>query len=214
MAPRRAARSYLERALSVRKLTLQMQMSVDGYIAASPSGFRWQLWTWGDDWPWDDVLIRDFNAALTPVDCILLSRPMAQEGYIAHWETMARRHDGDPRFAFAKRVTDVRKVICTTTPIPLPWPRTERRGGPLAEAVSTLKREPGGDILVYGGASFARSLLELGLVDELQLYVNPAPAGTGTPLFGTSVPVPLSLLDATPYACGIVVARYAPGPPR
>jgi len=66
----------------LRKLILQMQMSIDGYFA-SADGVAWQLWGWGPDWKWDMQLRADFNAILQSVDCIMLSRKMIEEGYLA-----------------------------------------------------------------------------------------------------------------------------------
>ncbi len=40
------------------KLILQMQMSLDGYVAAADPELDWQVWDWGDDWPWDAELKR------------------------------------------------------------------------------------------------------------------------------------------------------------
>ncbi|TIX93270.1 MAG: deaminase, partial [Mesorhizobium sp.] len=65
----------------MKKLILQMQMSVDGFVGADED-HRWQLWEWGDDSDWDDELKQDFNAVFETVDTILLSRKMAEEGYL------------------------------------------------------------------------------------------------------------------------------------
>ena len=60
----------------MRKLILQMQMSVDGYMSAD-TDVDWQAWDWGDRWTWDERLKRRFNAVFDTVDCILLSRKCA-----------------------------------------------------------------------------------------------------------------------------------------
>jgi hypothetical protein len=82
----------------MRKLILQMQTSVDGRVA-SGSGESWQVWGWDDEWPWDESLKRDFNASLATVGCLLLSRPMVEQGYLDHWERMASVLQADPRAA-------------------------------------------------------------------------------------------------------------------
>ncbi len=51
--------------------------------------------------------------------------------------------------------------------------------GPLVETVNQLKRQPGQDLLVYGGATLARSLLANKLIDESYLIVNPVAIGKG-----------------------------------
>ncbi|MBW8858881.1 MAG: dihydrofolate reductase family protein [Caulobacter sp.] len=77
------------------KLILQMQMSVDGFVGAD--GDRdWLVWSWDDDNRWDEAVKRDFNAHFQSVDTLLLSRKMAEEGYLSHWGDAANRYSRDP----------------------------------------------------------------------------------------------------------------------
>lgn len=194
-----------ERAPAGRRLILQMQMSVDGFVSADVPG--WTLWDWGPDCPWDEALKRRFNETLAGVDTVLLSGPMAP-GYIDHWTRMAALRSGDPDFDFTRRIVAARKHVVSRRLRGLRQPRTTIGRGPLAEEAAALKEGEGGDIICFGGVSFARGLLEAGAVDELQLYVNPSAVAAGESIF--SQPRHLELVDATPYACGIVVQRYRP----
>jgi dihydrofolate reductase len=192
----------------MRKLILQMQMSVDGYVAG-PKGERpWQVWNFSDEWTWDDALQREFNAILASVDCILLSRKMAEEGYLDHWGKMADRHAGEPRFAFARQIVDVHKVVVSKKLERSRWERTVVARGDLTVEVEALKRQSGGDIITFGGVGFGTALLRANLVDELQLFVNPTAIGAGISLFENRR-TSLELVRADAYACGIVVSRYA-----
>ena len=204
----------------MRKLILQMQMSVDGCVAASNSGLDWQLWGWGDRWNWDDALKQYFNEVFESIDTILLSRKIVEEGYLDHWGRAARNHPADPYYAFAQKIVDARKVVLTDKLDASRWPRTEIAAGRMADEVNALKRQPGAGILCIGGVGFASSLVAEGLVDEFQFFVNPAAVGGGRSVFhdqrnGQS----LRLLGAQAYNCGIAVTRYAPAtkdntPPR
>jgi len=89
----------------MKKLILQMQMSVDGFVGANED-HRWQLWEWGDDISWDEELKRDFNSVFAGIDTILLSRKMAEEGYLSHWGNAAKKYPADPFYAFAQRIVD------------------------------------------------------------------------------------------------------------
>lgn len=191
----------------MKRLVLQMQMSADGFVGAD-ADHDWQIWNWGGHSPWDDELKRDFNAHFRSIDTILLSSRMAEEGYLTHWGKAATRYPEDPFFAFAQRIVDVRKVVPSSRLAGSRWERTEVRSGDLVREVSALKAEPGGDIGVFGGAGFASALAALGLVDEFQLYVNPAVLGGGTRIFDGFRK--LRLLGSKAYGCGIVVNRYAP----
>ena len=62
----------------MRKLKLQVQMTVDGFIA----GLNGEMdWTARD---WDGELKKYVTEITEPVDCIVLGRKLAQ-GFIPHW---------------------------------------------------------------------------------------------------------------------------------
>lgn len=189
----------------MRKLIVQMQASVDGFVSADKDDLDWTVWNWGPDWTWDAQLKRDFNQVFTTVDTILLSSKMIEEGYLDHW-TRAAAND-DPDYAFARRIVEVDKVVATSRLTESRWPRTTIRNGALGETVNELKQQDGADIICFGGAGFVKALTRQRLVDEFQLFVNPTAVGAGQSIFD-GTPTSLQLQKAQAYACGIVVARY------
>lgn len=193
----------------MRKLIVLMQASADGFVGAE-AAVPWQLWNYGEDWPWDMALRQEFNATLQAVDTILLSRLMVDD-YVAHWTGISKLYPANPDFAFAKRVVDAEKVVLTSTSFSPRSDRTRAVRGPLAESVAALKQAAGGDIITFGGVSLVASLLATGHVDELRLYLNPAALGGGESIFRRDGPRRLKLLGSQAYDCGIVVNRYAPG---
>ena len=71
-----------------------------------------------------------------------------------------------------------------------------------------LKVQPRAASDESAGATMARSLLEQGLVDELELTVHPVVLGGGIPLF--ALPMNLQLLDVRTLATGAVQVTYRP----
>ncbi|MBZ9978377.1 dihydrofolate reductase family protein [Mesorhizobium sp. BR-1-1-10] len=193
----------------MKKLILQMQMSVDGFVGANEN-HPWQLWGWGDDIGWDEELKRDFNAVFAGIDTILLSRKMAEEGYLTHWGNAARKYPADPFYAFAQRIVEARKVVPSDRLETSRWERTTVVSGDLPREVNALKAGEGGDMAVFGGAGFASALIAAGVVDEFQLFVNPAVLGAGRRIFDQGGFRNLLLLGSKAYGCGMVVSRYAP----
>ena len=193
----------------MRKLILQMQMSVDGFVGAAGDE-HWQLWEWGGNCRWDEALKQDFNAVFAGIDTILLSRKMAEEGYLTHWGNAAKNYPRDPFYAFAQRIVEARKVVLSDKLAASRWERTTLASGDLPREVEALKASEGGDIAVFGGAGFASSLIAAGLVDEFQLFINPAVLGAGRRIFDQGGFAKLLLLGSKAYACGMVVNRYAP----
>jgi dihydrofolate reductase len=195
----------------MRRLILQMQLSIDGFVSADDSDTPWQVWNWGPEWAWDSQLRQDFNATFQRIDTILLSRKMAEEGYLDHWARTAQQHRDEADWAFASRIGEARKVVITSKLTESRWPRTTIADGTLADEVDALKQAEGKDIACFGGASFASALIQEGLVDEYELYLNPAVVGSGETIFrGVRRNLLLDRLSSQAYDCGIVVNRYAP----
>jgi len=195
----------------MRKLILQMQMSVDGYVSPANGDLDWQVWGWGDRWAWDDELKARFNAVFEGIDTILLSRKIVEEGYLDHWGRAAKNHPANPQYAFAQKVVDAQKVVLTGKLETSRWERTVIAHGRMADEVNALKRQGGKDIIAIGGVGFASSLVAEGLVDEFQFFVNPTAVGGGRSVFHDQRKGhKLRLLESTSYECGVVVNRYAP----
>jgi dihydrofolate reductase len=192
----------------MRKLILQMQVSVDGFVDGDTVG-DWQMWDWGDNNGWDAALKREFNRHFAALDTILLSRKMAEEGYLTHWSNAAKRFPGDPFYAFAKRIVDAKKIVLTDKLKTSKWDRTVVRSGDLRHVVTALKKEKGKAIGVFGGAGFAGALISARLVDEYHFYINPVVLGSGVRIFDETTFGTLKLLQAKAYKCGMVVGKYA-----
>jgi dihydrofolate reductase len=193
----------------MKRLILQMQMSVDGFVSADDHNLDWTLWDWGSHCPWDEPLKQRFNETIAGIDTVLLSGPMA-DGYINHWTGMSEQRGTDPDYAFTHRIVAAHKRVLSQSLESIRWPRASIGRGPLIEEVVALKQGKGGDIICFGGVSFAASLLEGNVVDELQLYVNPMAISAGRSIFRHARR--LHCIDATSYECGIAVLRYEAAP--
>jgi dihydrofolate reductase len=91
------------------------------------------------------------------------------------------------------------------------WAEAYVASGDLAEEVATLKAQEGKPIIAHGGASFARSLVAQGLVDQYDLQVHPVALGKGLPVFSDlAVPRPLKLMSSKAFPAGSVAQIYRP----
>lgn len=75
--------------------------------------------------------------------------------------------------------------------------------------VEQIKNEPGKNIAVFGGAELLSSLLNAGLVDELEIAICPVLIGGGRPFF-TNIKhrIDFTLRDVKSYASGLVILTY------
>src|SRR5260370_27022612 len=121
-------------------------------------------------------------------DCLRLGR-VAFEGFAQAWPSRS----GDE---FSDKFNSMAKYVVSTTLSNPTWKNSTVIGGDLKAAISKLKKEIKGDILVNGSIQLVGTLLELDLVDEYRLMVYPTIVGAGKKLFGdTSGPVGFELAE-------------------
>jgi dihydrofolate reductase len=100
-------------------------------------------------------------------------------------------------------------VASTTLQEPLPWKNSTLLGGDVANAVSKLKREPGGDLVVLGSGVLVQSLMRHKLVDQLVLLIHPLVLGRGRRLFADDGEFgKLRLVKSVTSTVGVVIATY------
>lgn len=114
-----------------RKLKLQLQMPVDGYIAKPNGEMDWMVWNW------DDKLKKYVNELTETVDTILLGRKMT-EGFISHWSDVITKPT-DPYYAFGKKMIDTPKVVFTKPLKKSEWVNTYIGTGDLTDEINELK---------------------------------------------------------------------------
>ena len=187
----------------MRKLKLQVQISIDGFIAGPNGEMDWL------EWNWDDALKQYVTDLTGSFDCIILGRKLA-EGFIPYWASVAANTD-DPQNAAGRIFTDTPKVVFTKTLQESAWTNTSIASGNLTDEIIALKNQEGKDIIAYGGAGFVSSLIQHALIDEFHLFINPTAIGKGLPIFAElSSRQSLALIKSTQFNCGIVVHHYEP----
>ena len=159
----------------LRKLKLQVQMSIDGCIAGPNGEMDWMVGLQ------DDKINKYVNELTESFDTILLGRKMA-DGFISYWSDVINKPD-DPWYALAKKMIEIPKVVFTKTLNKSKWINTDIATGDLTDEIMKLKSREGKDMVVYGGASFDSSLIKLGLIDEFLLFINPVAIGNGMTIF-------------------------------
>lgn len=74
-------------------------------------------------------------------------------------------------------------VVSSTLEEPLRWNNSTLLRGDVARAVTGLKQQPGGNIVVLGSGQLVRHLVRHDLVDELSPMIDPLVLGSGMRLF-------------------------------
>jgi dihydrofolate reductase len=183
----------------MRKLKLQVEISVDGCIAGPNNEMDWLIS--------DDEIMKYIDNIADSVDTILMGRKMVDE-FVPYWTEVANKPN-DSWNAFAKKMIEIPKIVFTKTLTKSNWINTEIAKGDLNDEITKLKSQDGKDILVYGGASFDSSLIKEKLIDEFYLFVNPIVLGSGKAIFKDLKEIQkLTLIESKVFDCGLVLLHY------
>jgi len=133
---------------------------------------------------------------------LLLGR-RSDEWFAARWPSRTGE--------WADRLNGLPKYVVSSTVAEPKWGNSTVVGGDVLTAVSTLKREVDGDIVVYASGRLVHTLVEHDLVDELRLTVYPVVLGAGLRIFGeTSQRKPMRLVETRTVGDGLAYLVYRP----
>ncbi len=186
----------------MRKIIYWVHTSVDGYIEGPNGEFDWAVPGPG--------LAGYADGLQERVDTFLYGRTV-WEMMSAYWPHADSISDDAHDRAFAPVWRRTPKIVFSRTLTRADW-NTRVVGGDLADEVAALKRAPGRDLLLTGGAELAGALTRLGLVDESHIAVHPVLLGGGKPLCGTGKErVALRLVESRTVDGRVVIMRYHRG---
>jgi len=159
----------------MRKIILSTPITVDGFI----EGPHREL-----DWVVADDELHDFYTQLLLSGDLLLYGRVTYELMASYWP----KANSDPRATdsmkrFAETLNPMRKIVFSKTLESADW-NTQLIHSFVPEEIQAMKTQPGGNILLSGGATMAQAFIKHGLVDEYQLVVQPVAIGEGKALFG------------------------------
>lgn len=149
----------------------QYAVSLDSFSCADNSEFQRYVFSLDD--PEQD---QQFIDALGRAGTHIMGRH-TYEDMAKYWPTRSN--------PVADAMNGIPKVVFSRTLERAEWGESRIARGDTIDEIAKLKEEPGDEILAHGGFRFAQSLVQLGLADELRLYVFPVALGHGTSIFAT-----------------------------
>jgi len=212
----------------MRKLVLQMRISADGFVGGPKGEIDWLLRTmdesaisWIEDTLWQAGVhimgSRTFYDMKNywPTSSNQLAKPMNEIPKIVFskkdqietstLEQTTQAFKDATRLDLENGINPLTKESIST------WTNVPIASGDLATEILALKEQEGKFILAHGGASFAQSLVRLGLIDEYRLLIHPVILGKGLPLFSSvAAPTYLQLESSTILKTGIIANIYTP----
>lgn len=155
----------------------------------------------------DEELHQHYTQLLTNAGVILYGRTTYQ--LMQYWQTLLTNPSGEKAYNdFAKAIHNIPKIVFTNTLNNTDWKTAEISTNPLEVVIKELKQERGKDILI-GSRSLIVQLMNLNLIDELQLCIQPLIAGKGLSLFDDINDRKIFKLNKTKnFANGAIICYY------
>jgi dihydrofolate reductase len=190
----------------MRRLVVVNFMSVDGVVQSPLSVDEDRDGDFGaGGWvpPYMDAAVaRVMTEATTGAGGFLLGRKTYQL-FVSAWS------EADQREPAVAALNTLPKYVASRTMTEADWQNSHILGSDLLGELTELKRQPGGDIVVFGSSEVIPALMGANLVDVYQLLVFPVVLGTGKRMFRAGVaPSTLTLLGTETSTTGVVVLTY------
>ena len=185
----------------MRKVILQIGVSLDGFIQGSNGDLAWMFI--------DDELWQNIDELLGTVDVVLFGRAAYQD-FEQYWPTAATNPKSPQNEVdFAHWIEKTPKIVFSTTLSSADWANSKLVKSDVADEIATLKQQLGKHILLFGGAGIAQTFMKLGLIDEYRIKIYPVVLGDGIPLFKNGPDRnKLKLLTTRTFSSGVVEIHY------
>jgi dihydrofolate reductase len=181
----------------MRKLIATINMTLDGFCDHT-AGIA------------NEETYEHFIEALSNADTLIYGRVTYQlmEDY---WPSVAKTPTGIKQTdEFAVLIDNISKIVFSRTLKNIGWKNTELKKELIKEEILELKQQAGKNILV-GSPGLIVALMQLDLIDEYQLVIQPVILGRGLTLFkNVRESINLNLLNTKIFRCGVVVHYYEP----
>lgn len=186
----------------MRKLILRMLLTLDE-VAAGEKGQIDNV-DYGDEGSW-----RDIFGTLKTVDAMLLGAAAHRE-YLDYWHSVLSNPKADTNERkFAEIAAATPHYVLSRTLRSVDYPNASVLPGGV-DGIADLKRQSGGDILLWGGPTVAAAAIDAGQVDEYHFDIHPVIAGSGKKLFAdVSRPQRLRHLSTDAHASGVLTVKHA-----
>ena len=190
----------------MRKVIFLIHLSLDGFTAGSDDELDWIAY--------DHELEQYAHSLHDRTDSVIWGR-RTYEGMASYWLTVPGNPDSSPaELEHARFLDKATKIVVSRTLERIAWDNAQNSvliKDHIAEKINTIKQQPGKDIWLLGSPSLAQTFMQLDLIDEYRININPTILGQGRPLFaGVTRPFPLKLLESKTFQSGVIALRYEP----
>ena len=190
----------------MRKVISMIHLSLDG-LAAGPND---EL-----DWISYDSELEQYAHSLHAITDSVIWGRRTYEGMAGYWLTVPGNPESTPaELEHARWLDNATKIVVSRTLDHIEWnnaTNTVLIKDNIADEINKIKQQPGKDIWFLGSVALFQTFMQLDLIDEYRININPTVLGQGKPLFANITRnIPLKLLEAQTLKSGVVTLRYEP----
>jgi dihydrofolate reductase len=190
----------------MRKVIALIHLSLDGFAAGPNDELDWISY--------DSELEQYAHSMHDLTDAVIWGR-RTYEGMAGYWLTVPGNPASTPaELEHARWLDQATKIVVSRTLERIEWNNAQNTvliKDNIAEAINAIKQQPGRDIWFLGSTMLAQTFIQLDLIDEYRLNINPTVLGQGKALFANVTrSFPLKLLESKTLQSGVVALRYAP----
>lgn len=176
-----------------------MMVSLDGYFEGVNHDLSWHN---------VDAEFNEYAIKHTRDAGILLFGRRTYELMVNYWPSASATTD-DP--IVANLMNSAQKIVFSKTLKKAEWNNTRLVTEINPEEIIRLKKESSKDLAIYGSNTLAVNMIQLKLIDEFRIMVNPMAIGKGTSLFqGLQEKVPMKLIGTERFKSGNILLQYKP----
>jgi len=183
----------------MREIIVSNLMSLDGFIAGPNDEIDW----------FSGIADKEFEEysvnLISSVDTMLFGRVTYQlmESY---WPSATTATD-DQRIIDSMNGT--RKIVFSRTLNKPDWNNSFLVKENIVEEMSTLKQQPGKDIVIFGSGSIVSLFTKEKIIDKYKIFVYPVLLGSGKKMFGNiKERLNLKLKETRTFQSGVVLLDY------
>ncbi len=181
----------------MRKVIASEMVTLDGYFAGPNGEIDW--------FSWNEEMARYAIDLISSVDTLLFGR-VTYDLMASYWPSASPPTE-DP--IIIDKMNNLPKIVFSKTLEKVEWKNTKLNKEIFADEVLGMKRQPGKNFVIYGSGSIVTAFMNLGLIDEYNLFVNPIILGRGKPLFKDLKDIhKLKLVRTKTFSNGVVLLQY------
>jgi len=187
----------------MRKVILSVNITMDGLMAGPNGELDWHY-----DY-WNDEMARESSAILSNASAIIVGR-VTYAALLKYWSQVAVSPLSTPADrSYARLICGIPKVVFSNTLTEVSRYHSTLAKGSLEEEILALKKQPGKDMISWGGVNMVYSLINASLVDVYLLWVAPVVLNAGVPLFKEAAERDkLKMVKARHFSNGVVLYYY------